>query len=80
MFCPIMPLTREEISSQARLAMTPHFPSAAFGTCTSAPRHGDLQHSGSKGGNELRLSLLIDEELKDLLNSCKRDPAWLRLP
>lgn len=33
MFCPIMPLTKEEISSQARLVMTPSFPSAAFVTC-----------------------------------------------
>lgn len=62
MFCPIMPLTREEISLQAKLVMTSHFPSAAFATCTSALRHGGLQHSSSKGGNELRLSLLMGED------------------
>lgn len=79
MFCPIIPLTREEILSQARLVMTPHFPAAAFATGTSALRHGDLQHGSSKGENELQLSLLMGEELQNLLNSCKRDPAWLRI-
>ena len=79
MFCPIIPLTREEVSSQARLVMTPYFPPAAFATCAPALSRRDLQRGSSKGGNELPLSLRVGEELQKLICFCERDTAWLRL-
>lgn len=65
--CAIMPLTGEEISSRARLVMTPCFPSAAFVTCALLwGTWGEEQ-----GGKRVVVVTSEGEELHSLLHSCQ---------